>query len=59
MPWMKITETNLWEDDIFKEMKCVIPAFRKLDNGDIVSIGYHGVKCHMIFDVKMEFFSQG
>ena len=35
-------------------MKDVIPAFRKLDNGDIVPIGYQRVNCHMIFYVKME-----
>ena len=35
-------------------MKDVRPAFRELDNGDIVPIGYHPVNCHMIFDVNME-----
>ena len=37
-------------------MKGVIPALRKLDNGDIVPIGYHCVNFHMIFDVNMEDF---
>ena len=35
-------------------MKGIIPALRKLDNGDIVPIGYHCVNFHMIFDVNME-----
>ena len=47
---------TLWEDAIAKEMKGVSPAFRKLDNGEIVTIGYQSVNCHMIFDVKMEDF---
>ena len=37
-------------------MKGIIPALRKLDNGDIVPIGYHCVNFHMIFDVNMEDF---
>ena len=47
---------TLWSDAISKEMKDVSPAFRKLYNGDIVPIGYQRVNCHMIFDVKMEYF---
>ena len=30
------------------------PAFRKLDNEEILPIGYQHVNYHMIFDVKME-----
>ena len=37
-------------------MKDMIPAFRKLDNGEILLIGYQRVNCHMIFDFKMEYF---
>ena len=37
-------------------MKEVSPAFRKLDNRDIVPIVYQRVNCNMIFDVKMEYF---
>ena len=37
-------------------MKVVIPAFRRLDNGQIVLIGYQRVNCHIIFDFKMEYF---
>ena len=35
-------------------MKNVSPAFRKLDHGEIVPIGYHRVNCYMVFNVKME-----
>ena len=34
------------------------PDFKKLENGEIVQIGYQRVNCHMIFDVKMEDFRQ-
>ena len=37
-------------------MKDVSPAFRKLDIGEIVPIGYQCVNCRIIFDVKMEYF---
>ena len=36
-------------------MKDASPAFRKLDNGKIVPIGYQRVNCHMIFDIKMKY----
>ena len=39
-----------------KEMKDVIPSLQKLDNEDIVPIGYQQVNFHMIFDVSMEAF---
>ena len=32
------------------------PAFSRLYNGEIVSIGYQRVNCHMLFDVKMKYF---
>ena len=45
---------TLWPDNISKEMKDMSPAFKKLENGKIVPIGYQRVNCHIIFDVKME-----
>ena len=39
-------------------MKFASPTFRNLDNGEIMTIGYHRVNCHMIFDVKMEDFQR-
>ena len=32
------------------------PAFRKLENGETVPIGYQSVNCHLIFDFKIEDF---
>ena len=37
-------------------MKYVSTAFKKLESGEIVPIGYQWVNCHMIFDVKVEYF---
>ena len=37
-------------------MKDVIPAFKKLESGDIVPIGYQRVNFHIIFDIRMEDF---
>ena len=34
----------------------MIPAFKKLDNGEIGTIGYQRVNFHIIFDVKMKDF---
>ena len=31
-------------------------SFQALDNGEPIPIGYKFVRCHMIFDVKMEDF---
>ena len=47
---------TLWLDVISKEMKDVSPAFSKVDNREIVLIGYQRVKCHMIFEFRMEYF---
>ena len=45
---------NLWENAIAKDMKDVRPTFKKLEDGEIVPIGYQRVNCHMIFDIKTE-----
>ena len=47
---------TLWADSIAKEMKDVRPAFKIMEDGKQVPIGYQRVNCHMIFDVKMEDF---
>ena len=52
----KKNRNTLWEDVIAKEMKDVSPAFSKLDNGDIVLIGYERVNYKMMFDDKIEDF---
>ena len=53
------TITTLWHDAITKEMKHVRPAFKPCD-GSIEEAknklrGYQQIRCHMIFDVKMDF----
>ena len=45
---------TLWADSITKEMKNVRNAFKILANGDKVPIGFQHMRCHMIFDIKME-----
>jgi hypothetical protein len=47
---------TLWADLIAKakEMKNVWIAFKILANGDKVPIGFQRMRCHMIFDIKME-----
>ena len=47
---------TLWVDVIANYMKDVSPAFRKLDIGEIVPIGYQCLNCRILFDVKMEYF---
>ncbi len=45
---------TLWADSIAKEMKNVWTVFKILANGDKVPIGFQHMRCHMIFDIKME-----
>ena len=47
-----------WMDAISKEMTKVIVAFDILKDGDRAHIGHKQINCHLIFDVKMEDFSQ-
>jgi hypothetical protein len=47
---------TLWADAIAKEMKDVRIAFQCLHDGDRAPIGYKWIKCHMIFDIKIEDF---
>jgi hypothetical protein len=49
------TNTTYWFDAIQKEMKNVRVAFKFLDSGERVPIGFKWIKCHLIFDVKMDF----
>ena len=52
----KTNNNTLWADAITKEMKDMSPAFNKLNNGNILPIGYQRVNCHISFDVNMEDF---
>jgi hypothetical protein len=49
---------TLWADAISKEMKNVRVAFKILDRGQVVPIGYQFICCHGIFDVKMDSFQR-
>jgi hypothetical protein len=56
----RMTEQSLWRDAIEKEMKNVRPAFERWDGTleQAISgrylVGYQQIKCHMIFDIKMD-----
>ncbi len=49
------TKTTYWRDAIHKEMSNNRKAFQFLENHESVPSGYKWIKCHMIFDVKMDF----
>jgi hypothetical protein len=46
----------LWADAIAKEMKNMRIAFKCLNPGEHVPLGYKRMKCHIIFDIKIEDF---
>ena len=47
---------TLWQDAIALEMKNVRVAFKILEDGQRVPRDHQQIRCHMIFDVKMEDF---
>jgi hypothetical protein len=49
---------TLWQDAIAKEMEKVRVAFKILEGGERAPIGHQFIKCHLIFDVKMENFQR-
>jgi len=49
---------TLWEDAIKKEMKAVQVAFKMLDGEERAPPTYQQIRCHMIFDVKMDTFQR-
>ncbi len=49
------TNTTFWSDAIAKEMKNNWIAFKILTNQEKVPIGYKFIRCHMNFEVKMDF----
>ena len=49
------TNTTFWHDAIQKEMKNVRVAFKFLEDGERIPVGYKWIRCHMVFDVKMDF----
>ena len=52
----KANGNTLWQDAVRDEMKKVYIAFRKLNPGEVVPPTYQQIRCHLIFDVKMEDF---
>jgi hypothetical protein len=47
---------TLWQDAVRKEMKNVLIAFKILNGYGSVPPTYEEIRCHMIFDIKMEDF---
>jgi hypothetical protein len=47
---------TIWQDSISKEMKNGRIAFQILNGDEAVPPTYQDIRCHMIFDVKMEDF---
>ena len=52
----KENDNTLWQDAVRKEMANVRIAFKVLDKGEEVPPCFQEIKCHIIFDVKMEDF---
>ncbi len=50
----KKSNNTLWADSIAKKMMNLRTVFRILANGDKVPIVFQRMRCHMIFDIKME-----
>jgi len=51
----KETNTTYWADAIEKEMQNNLVAFQLLEPGEKAPPGYTFIKCHMNFEVKMDF----
>jgi hypothetical protein len=47
-----------WQDAITKEMKNVMIAFKMIGKGAESPPGYQKIRCHLIFDVKMDNFAR-
>ena len=51
----KQTNTTYWREAIQKEMTNNKMAFKFLEEDENVPVGYKWIRCHMIFDVKIDF----
>jgi hypothetical protein len=47
---------TLWQDTVSKEMKNVQIAFKILNGDESVPTTYQEIRCHMIFDINVEYF---
>jgi hypothetical protein len=54
----KTNGDTLWTDAIAKEMKSVRVAFNILEGDEMAPVGYQEIRCHGIFDVKMDSFAR-
>jgi hypothetical protein len=52
----KENDNTIWQDAVSKEMNNVRIAFKILNGEEAVPPTYQEIRCHMIFDVKMEDF---
>jgi hypothetical protein len=52
----KESDNTLWQDAARKEIKNVIIAFKIINGEESFTPTYQEIRCHMIFDVKMEDF---
>ena len=48
------TKTTFWRDAIKKEMINNRAAFKFLEEDENVPVGYKWIRCHMIFDIKVD-----
>ena len=46
----------MWRYGIEKDIKSVIIALKLLDEVDKPPPTYHDIRCHMIFDINMQYF---
>ena len=52
----KLNGNTDWQDAIRKEMNVVKVAFKVLESGEEVPPSYQEIRCHLIFDIKIEDF---
>ena len=48
------SNTTYWQDAISKEMTNIMVAFQLLGDGERPAPGYEFIKCHFIFDIKLD-----
>ena len=49
---------TLWTNEIAKEMKNARVALKILDDDDPIPVGHQQIRCHGIFDLKMDLFQR-
>jgi hypothetical protein len=54
----KLNNNTLWADAIAKEMKNVRITFNVLENNQMAPEGHQEIRCHGIYDIKMDSFAQ-